>query len=151
LHESAIAEGVARLFAKDATLVVTIGATVGKVSSLPHPGSCNQQITAIEWLRRRVNRRFATYQIKRLEPVLRAIAPSATLPILDRAEVSDLMLALPPLNEQRVIARFLDNATAEIDTVVRAVEAAIERLQEYRTALITAAVTGKVDVRGAAS
>ena len=35
--------------------------------------------------------------------------------------------------------------------MVAKVEAAIERLQEYRTALITAAVTGKIDVRGAAA
>ena len=43
---------------------------------------------------------------------------------------------------------FLDRETAKIDQMVAKVEAAIERLQEYRTALITAAVTGKIDVRG---
>jgi type I restriction enzyme S subunit len=36
-----------------------------------------------------------------------------------------------------------------VDALVAKVEAAVERLQEYRTALITAAVTGKIDVRGA--
>ena len=44
---------------------------------------------------------------------------------------------------------FLDRETAKIDGMVAKVETAIERLQEYRTALITAAVTGKIDVRGA--
>jgi len=53
-----------------------------------------------------------------------------------------------PLNpEQRAIADFLDRETAKIDRMVAKVETAIERLQEYRTALITAAVTGKIDVR----
>jgi restriction endonuclease S subunit len=52
-----------------------------------------------------------------------------------------------PLVEQRAIADFLDRETAKIDTMVAKVETAIERLQEYRTALITAAVTGKIDVR----
>ena len=148
LHESAVADGAARLFAAHATLIVTIGATLGKVSSLPHPGSCNQQITVVEWDQARVDSRFATYQTKSLEHVLRAIAPSATLPILDRAQIGSLILALPPLSEQVVIARFLDTATSDIDAVVSAVAAVIERLQEYRTALITAAVTGKIDVRG---
>ena len=37
--------------------------------------------------------------------------------------------------------------TAKLDALVGKVEAAVERLQEYRTALITAAVTGKIDVR----
>ena len=65
LHKSAVLEGTARLFASGATLVVTIGATLGKVSSLREAGSCNQQITAIEFDPRRVHSCFATYQIKR--------------------------------------------------------------------------------------
>jgi type I restriction enzyme S subunit len=148
LHESAVREGAARLFAAGTTFVVTIGATLGKVSSLGQGGSCNQQITAIEFDPRGVYARFATYQIKRLEGTLRAVAPSATLPILDQGEIGDVVLALPEVDEQRVIANFLDRETAKLDAMVTKIEIAIERLQEYRTALITAAVTGKIDVRG---
>jgi type I restriction enzyme S subunit len=43
----------------------------------------------------------------------------------------------------------LDEITAEIDKMIAKVEAAIDKLQEYRAALITAAVTGKIDVRNA--
>lgn len=53
----------------------------------------------------------------------------------------------PPLPEQVAIAVYLDVETAKLDALVGKVEAAVERLQEYRTALITAAVTGKIDVR----
>jgi type I restriction enzyme S subunit len=56
----------------------------------------------------------------------------------------------PPVNEQRAISDYLDGETAKLDRMMEKVEAAIDRLQEYRTALITAAVTGKIDVRGAA-
>ena len=56
-------------------------------------------------------------------------------------------LPFPPIAEQRAIAAFLDRETARIDSLSRRVETAMERLQEYRTALITAAVTGKIDVR----
>ncbi len=56
---------------------------------------------------------------------------------------------LPPLPEQAAIAVYLDAETAKLDALVQKVEEAIERLQEYRTALITAAVTGKIDVRKA--
>ena len=48
----------------------------------------------------------------------------------------------------RATVDFLDRETARIDTLVTKIETAIERLQEHRTALITAAVTGKIDVRG---
>lgn len=62
----------------------------------------------------------------------------------------NIRLPLPSPTEQRAIADFLDRETAKIDTLVGKVETAIERLQEYRTALITAAVTGKIDVRDGA-
>ena len=56
-------------------------------------------------------------------------------------------LALPPLTEQAAIISFLNTETAKLDTLTTEVEQAIERLQEYRIALITTAVTGKIDVR----
>lgn len=60
----------------------------------------------------------------------------------------DFAFPFPPLIEQTVIATYLDVELAKLDVLIARVEAAIERLQEYRIALVTAAVTGKVDVRG---
>jgi type I restriction enzyme S subunit len=147
LSSDAIKDGAARLFRKGATMVVTIGATLGKVSSIEKDASCNQQITVIEVNRRDVHPRFITYQLKRLEQTLRSVAPSATLPILSQGEIARLFVAIPKVEEQHAIADYLDRETAKIDKMVEKVEAAIEKLQEYRTALITAAVTGKIDVR----
>ena len=56
-------------------------------------------------------------------------------------------LPLPPILEQRSIADFLDRGTTEIDILVAKVHEAIDRLKELCTALIAAAVTGKIDVR----
>ena len=147
LNESAVKEGVARVFAAGATMIVTIGATLGKVSSLVEDGSCNQQITVIEFDPRRVCARFATYQIKRLEPALRAIAPSATLPILGLGEVADIDMVIPPLADQVAIVAHLDSELAKFDTLTAEAQRAIDLLQERRTALISAAVTGQIDVR----
>jgi len=147
LNESAVKEGVARVFAAGATMIVTIGATLGKVSSLVEDGSCNQQITVIEFDPRRVCARFATYQIKRLEPALRAIAPSATLPILGLGEVADIDMVIPPLVDQVAIVAHLDAELAKFDTLTAEAQRAIDLLQERRTALISAAVTGQIDVR----
>ena len=66
---------------------------------------------------------------------------------LDSEIVARICVALPSTNEQISIVDFLDRETAKLDTLVTKIETAIERLQEYRTALITAAVTGKIDVR----
>jgi type I restriction enzyme S subunit len=58
-----------------------------------------------------------------------------------------LRIICPPLPEQQAIAAYLDRETAKLDALATKVEQAIKRLQDYRTALITAAVTGKIDVR----
>ncbi len=51
-----------------------------------------------------------------------------------------------PLSEQKAIAAFLDRETAKLDSLVAEAEGAIELLKERRSALITAAVTGKINV-----
>jgi type I restriction enzyme, S subunit len=63
-------------------------------------------------------------------------------------QISSLKISVPPIFEQRAIADHLDRETAKIDRLIQKVHAAVQKLQEYRTALITAAVTGKIDVRG---
>lgn len=57
---------------------------------------------------------------------------------------------MPPLEEQRAIARHLDRATSRIDALIAKTERSIELLREHRTALITAAVTGKIGRRNMA-
>jgi restriction endonuclease S subunit len=63
--------------------------------------------------------------------------------------VARVEFGLPPLSEQRAIADFLDRETTKIDELTAKVGGAIDRLREYRTALISAAVTGKIDLREA--
>jgi len=57
-------------------------------------------------------------------------------------------IAVPPAEEQHTVATFLDKETGKIDGLIHKVESSIGLLREYRTALISAAVTGKIDVRG---
>ncbi|MCC6441640.1 MAG: restriction endonuclease subunit S [Rhodanobacteraceae bacterium] len=60
-----------------------------------------------------------------------------------------ILLALPPIEEQAEIVSFLDGATAKIDLLRAQGLRTVELLRERRSALITAAVTGQIDVRGA--
>lgn len=57
----------------------------------------------------------------------------------------------PPASEQVAIAEFIDRETSKLDALTAEAERAIELLQERRTALISTAVTGKIDVRGLAT
>jgi len=54
---------------------------------------------------------------------------------------------MPPTSEQAAIVSFLDSETAELDALAAEAQKAIDLLQERRTALISAAVTGQIDVR----
>nr|WP_010399236.1 restriction endonuclease subunit S [Paracoccus sp. TRP] len=59
----------------------------------------------------------------------------------------DILVSCPPLDEQREIAAYLSRITAQLDTLTETATSAITLLQERRAALISAAVTGKIDVR----
>jgi type I restriction enzyme S subunit len=59
-----------------------------------------------------------------------------------------LPVPIPPRSEQLEIVAFLDHETAKLDALTAEAEKAIDILKERRTALISAAVTGKIDVRG---
>ena len=61
--------------------------------------------------------------------------------------VRNFEIAFPPIEEQQAIATFLNTEIAKFDTLTAEANRAIELLQERRSALISAAVTGKIDVR----
>ena len=75
---------------------------------------------------------------------------AAAQPGLAVDRINALPMPLPRKEEQCAIADFLNHELQKSGSLVRQVSWAIDRLQEYRTALITAAVTGKIDVRDAA-
>ena len=78
---------------------------------------------------------------------LRTEAIQSTIENVNAERYSRMPVPLPPVGEQQAIISFLGRQAGRIDSLSGRVEAAIERLQEYRTALITSAVTGKIDVR----
>jgi type I restriction enzyme S subunit len=95
----------------------------------------------------------ATFSQEYLAAVLRTrnlneLADKTAQPLITGTRVRNERIPVPPLPEQAAIAAYLDEETAKLDALAGKVEEAVERLQEYRTALITAAVTGKIDVRG---
>jgi type I restriction enzyme S subunit len=70
-----------------------------------------------------------------------------TMDVINIGTLSGIFLALPPKSEQARISIFLDCETTRIDTLISTTESSIELLKERRSALITAAVTGQIDLR----
>jgi len=75
----------------------------------------------------------------------------ATVESLEHDLIARTRIPCPDEGEQQAIAGFLDRETGKIDALVKKKERLIERLREYRTALISAAVTGQIDVRNHAA
>lgn len=143
---AALSAGDLKMFPTGTVLVVGIGATLGKVGLLKLPSSANQQVNALI-PRDDVDSAFLACEMTVLGELLQVFANKATLPILNQQRMGDVPVLVPPVVEQHAIAAFLDRETARIDALIGKVEKSIDLLREHRTALISAAVTGKIDVR----
>ncbi|MCL5796691.1 MAG: hypothetical protein M1579_04225 [Gammaproteobacteria bacterium] len=73
------------------------------------------------------------------------VRPGA-VPSLSEGEQSAIPMPIPPIDEQKVIAEAIDRKTIRIDTLIAKAQHSIELLKERRSAFITAAVTGQIDV-----
>lgn len=82
-----------------------------------------------------------------LRPVALAGSNTVTMESLRRPLLADFRVAVPPLEEQHQITAYLDERIAKIDGLIAETVRFIEFARERRAALITAAVTGQIDVR----
>jgi len=94
----------------------------------------------------------ATFSQKYLAAVLRTrnlneLADKTAQPLITGTRIRNERIPVPALPEQAAIAAYLAAETTKLDTLATKIEEAVERLREFRAALITAAVTGKIDVR----
>ena len=87
---------------------------------------------------------FFYYQLQSRVSELNAVSNGTTFVELSRDELAAVRMTFPDLDSQKRIADFLDKKTAQIDHTVTKVQASIDLLREYRAALITTAVTGKI-------
>lgn len=79
------------------------------------------------------------------------VGTAATIAYVNQFGFANMPMVLPPLVEQLAIVSFVKVESAQFDTLTTEAQRAITLLQERRTALISAAVTGQIDVRGVAS
>ena len=137
-----------RMYPKGTLLFAMYGATIGRLGILGIAATVNQACAALaEPLH--LATRFVYYWLQMRRPTLIGLSAGGGQPNLSQDDLRQLRIPAPPLDEQRAIATFLDRETAKIDVLIAKVHEAIDYLKEFRTALISAAVTGKIDVREA--
>jgi type I restriction enzyme S subunit len=136
------------------TLIVQTGA-IGQVAVVPPEfAGCNCHALIIvspqesrlcgDWLSWMLNSDFGYHS-------LLSIQTGALHPHLNCGNVKDLFVPVPPLQEQAEIVAYINEKAASLTALSKEAEAIISLLQERRAALISAAVTGKIDLRSAAA
>ncbi|SMQ69710.1 type I restriction enzyme, S subunit [Altererythrobacter xiamenensis] len=128
-------------------LIAMYGATIGRLGWLEKPACTNQACCAMA-NPVRIETRFAFYCLWSATEALMLLGSGGGQPNINQEKVRAFRLPAPPLSEQQSIVAFLDRETNKIGELVERALGAISLLQERRAALISAAVTGKIDVRG---
>ena len=127
--------------------VVSTRAPIGHLAILGREGCTNQGCKLLVPENDAVVPEWAYLGLLTARSELQALGQGTTFAELSRDALGAFALPLPPLSEQRAIARFLDDAERRIRRYIRAKERLIKLLEERKRALIHEAVTGRIDVR----
>lgn len=131
--------------------MVKSGATTGKVAIVDFEDEFNvwSPLAAIRCDKRKAIPKFVFYALgsEYFQGLVQVSWSFGTQQNIGMGVIENLGVVLPPVVEQQAISTFLDRETAKIDTFVTKVQKSIDKLREYRQSLISAAITGKIDVR----
>ncbi|MDO8382811.1 MAG: restriction endonuclease subunit S [Microbacterium sp.] len=141
LSKDGAAQG--RPAAAGATLVCTIGATLGKAGRIRHVSYFNQQITSVKWT---MDDDYLFWVFSAARKAVARLSVGNTLPILNNDKLATLRIPVPPVEEQSQIVEYIRVETQRIDTALLTARRGVELARERRAALISAAVTGNIDV-----
>lgn len=135
----------------EAVLTAGDGAGVGKVYHY-YKGKfrAHQRVYIFSNFRGVQGRFFYSYLSEMFAKVVLEGTAKSTVESLRRPMIADFWMTVPPEFEQSAIIAQIDEASAKLDALIAESEVAVRLLSERRAALISAAVTGKIDVRGLA-
>ena len=146
--QKALRECSIRMMPAGSVLVGMIGQgkTRGMSAFMEMSACINQNVAAVV-PRAGTDGRFLHFVFKAAYLPLREFGRGGQQDALNCDLIKAFRIPIPPATEQERIARYLGEKTAWVDELSSKVRLAIDRLREYRTALISAVVTGKIDVR----
>jgi type I restriction-modification system specificity subunit, putative len=129
-------------------LFVKTGSTYGKTSiveNLPMEATINPQIVVLKEIK--MNNYFLYYLLltEIVQGQVSCSVGGSTIPTLSQESISNYVIPLPPLSEQRAIADWLDAKCADIDAAIELQQRMIDKLKAYKTAVIHQAVTKGLD------
>lgn len=90
---------------------------------------------------------YLLFLLRAMEQEFKRLTMGSTHKTIYQADAASLAICVPPIDEQRAIVAFIIENLEKLDRMIAQVGQVLSYLSEYRTALITAATTGQIDVR----
>jgi len=130
------------------TVIVSRTASVGFSGIMPEPMATTQDF--VNWVcdRTKILPEYLLYVFRSMKQEFERLRMGSTHKTIYMPDVAAFQTPLPPLDEQRRIVAYVQEKKAIFDQLEDKSIESVEKLGKYRTALISAAVTGKIDVRG---
>jgi type I restriction enzyme S subunit len=146
VSEIGLAHSAARLLPKG-TVIVSRTASVGFSAIMGVDMATTQDF--VNWVcGPRIRPDYLLYVFRGMAQEFVRLMMGSTHQTIYMPDVGKFSTPVPPIVEQEQTVKLIRNEAAKLDALVDKVRRAIEHLKEFRTALISAAVTGKIDVRG---
>lgn len=146
-NEEAISEGVVNVFQPNDVLFGKLRPYLAKVYLAKENATCSTEAFVLRSSKQLLPDFLQLYMLTdKFINAVDATTYGAKMPRANWESVGNLMMLLPPLKEQETIVEHVHTNIRRIEAVSNQVVEAIDRLKEYRTALITNAVTGKIKV-----
>lgn len=131
------------------TVALSRTASVGFAGIMSVPMATSQDFW--NWVPREgLMSEYLWYQFQSMKPEFDRLMTGSTHRTIYQADAASFTVLVPPLDEQRTIVARLDAETHQIDAAIKTARRGVGLARERRAALISAAVTGKIDVRVAA-
>ncbi|HOZ46557.1 MAG TPA: restriction endonuclease subunit S [Candidatus Hydrogenedentes bacterium] len=141
-----MANSSAHLIPSGAVVFNRDGARVGLSAILGRPMAVSQHLIA--WVcGQGVLNRYLLNVLYAMEQEIYRITSGSTIPTIGMPDVGRMVMPVPPPHEQEAIVEFIEKERSKVNALIALISNSIKYLYEYRTALIAAAVTGKIDVR----
>ena len=130
-------------------LLVKTGSSYGKsaiVENLPMEATINPQFVVMKKIS--CNPKFLYYvmQTQIFKCQVEQVVVGGTIPTMAQEKINNFYIVMPHGEEIHQIVDYLDKICAEMDTLISANEATIQKLKEYRQSIIYEAVTGKIEI-----
>ncbi len=146
-EEALVKFSTLRVYPSGSLAIAMYGATIGRLGILGVPATTNQACCVLAGEKSILIRFVYFWLMVCKQSIIDLFAVGGGQPNISQEIIASLRIPVPPVNEQHAVCEFLDRETTRIDALIAKVETSITLLKERRSALITAAVTGQIDLR----